>query len=104
MFKSVGYFERELGVDKRIARFFVDRRVPKENAFWKDKLIYVSSGNGYNIMPLYYDILHRIGVPLEMLLEERHILFMEEILHLDALEEYKEINKAAELAAIEKRL
>jgi len=100
MFKSISFFEKDLGVDKRIARFFVDRRVPKENAYWKGRLIYISSGNGYNIMPIFYDILYRIGIPLESLLEEQHILFMEEILHLAALEETKVIDKATELSTI----
>ena len=38
MFISVNQLEEEMGVDRRIGRFFVDRRLPENNSFWKNRL------------------------------------------------------------------
>jgi hypothetical protein len=92
--------EQEMGVDKRIGRFFVDRKIPEQNSFWKGRLLYIAFGNGYLSIPVYYDLLFRIGLPLEMLLEEKHIVFMERLMHYAILQEKNEISVPEELKQI----
>jgi hypothetical protein len=104
MFISVGQLEQDMGVDKRIGRFFVDRRIPKDNSFWKDRLLYISFGNGYLSIPVYYDILYRIGLGLETLLDKKHIEFMEQLMHFAILQERNEISVSEELEEIRKLL
>ena len=89
-----------MGVNKTIGKFFVDRKPPENNSFWKGRLLYISFGNGFVSIPVYYDILFRIGVPMEILLNEDHILFMEQLMHFAILHEKREINKIDELNAI----
>jgi len=81
MFISVKYLQNFMGVDQTIGRFFVDRRIPTDNAFWSKRLLYISRGNGFVSIPVYYDLLWRIGIPKEILLEERHVVLMERIMH-----------------------
>ncbi|HEY4937106.1 MAG TPA: hypothetical protein VII44_11025 [Puia sp.] len=100
MFISANQFEREMGVNKTIGRFFVDRKPPENNSFWKGRLLYIAFGNGYVSIPVYYDILHRIGIPLEVLLDEEHIHFMEQLMHYAILQEKKEISLREELISI----
>jgi len=91
MYISVNHLNKNLGVDETIARFFVDRKVPEDSVFWKNRLLYVGRGNGYISIPVYYDILFRIGLPKELLLEEAHIHFMEQVMHYAMLVEFREI-------------
>ena len=100
MFISANQFEREMGVNKTIGSFFVDRKPPLNNSFWKGRLLYISFGNGFVSIPVYYDILFRIGIPLETLLNEDHIQFMEQVMHFAILHERKEISHREELDAI----
>lgn len=100
MFISVKQLDGEMGVDKRIGRFFVDRRIPENNSFWKGRLLYIAFGNGYLSIPIYYDILRRIGLPLQVLLDEKHIDFMERLMHFAMLHERNEISFQEELASI----
>ncbi len=100
MFISVNQFERDMGVDKTIGRFFVDRKPPADNSFWKNRLLYIGLGNGFVSIPVYYDILHRIGVPQEILLDEKHIRFMEQLMHFAILQEKNEISIPEELKCI----
>jgi hypothetical protein len=96
MFMSVGQLETQMGVDKTIGRFFVDRIPPVNNNYWSKKLLYVSFGSGYLFIPVYYDILYRIGISKEALLNESHIIFMERIMHFAQLQESNEISKEEE--------
>jgi hypothetical protein len=104
MFMSVGQLETQMGVNKTIGRFFVDRKPPENNNYWKKRLLYVSFGNGYLFIPVYYDILHRIGAPFEALLNESHILFMEQIMHFSHLQETNDISKEEEQELIRSML
>jgi hypothetical protein len=104
MFISVSQLEQEMGVDKRIGRFFVDRKIPEFNSFWKGRLLYIAFGNGYLSIPVYYDILHRIGISLEILMEEKHIGFMEQLMHFAILHEKNEISFTEELSSIRNML
>jgi hypothetical protein len=100
VFISVNQLEQEMGVDKRIGRFFVDRRIPEHNSFWKGRLLYIAFGNGYLSIPVYYDLLHRIGLPQNILLSEKHIGFMEGLMHYAILQEKNEISSSEELKQI----
>jgi hypothetical protein len=100
MFLSVNQFERDMGVDKTIGRFFVDRKPPENNSFWKGRLLYIGFGNGFVSIPVFYDILYRIGLPIEVLLDEKHILFMEQLMHFAILQEKNEISVPEELKCI----
>ena len=73
MFISVKHLHENLGVNERIARFFVDRKVPENNIFWKEKLLYLGRGNGFMNISVYYDILFRIGISIGSLLSGEHI-------------------------------
>src|SRR5215467_12513207 len=92
MYTSVKELNLQMGVDAQIARFFVDRKVPENNIFWKDRLLYVSGGNGFTFIPVYYDLLFRTGIPKEDLLAEQHVQFMERVMHFATLLEFKLIS------------
>jgi len=100
LFISVQQFECNMGVNKTIGRFFVDRKLPENNSFWKGRLLYIGFGNGYVSIPVFYDILFRLGLPLEVLLDEQHIQFMERLMHFAILHERNEITAAEELKCI----
>jgi hypothetical protein len=100
MFISAYQLKHEMGVDLSIANFFVDRPVPGNNSFWKGRLLYIGFGNGYVSIPVYYDLLLRTGLPLEILLSEAHIQFMERLMHYAILQERTQISRLEELEAI----
>ena len=104
MFVSVNQLKEEMGVDETIARFFVDRKVPANNSFWQERLLYIGRRNGYISIPVYYDILFRIGVPREALLHEQHVYFMEQLMHYAILHEKNEISFFQQLEEINKML
>jgi hypothetical protein len=89
-----------MGVNKTIGRFFVDRKLPENNSFWKGRLLYIGFGNGYVSIPVFYDILFRLGLSLEVLLDEKHIQFMEVLMHYAILHEKNEISVTEELKCI----
>ena len=68
-----------MGVSPTIGRFFVDRKLPENNSFWKGRLLYIGFGNGYVSIPVFYDILFRLGLPLDVLLDGQHVQFMERL-------------------------
>jgi hypothetical protein len=80
MFTSPRFLTQKLGIDAGIASFFVDRRVPDNNAYWKGRLLYIASGTGYLFIPVVYDMLLRLGADRNTLLEEAHLERMEGIL------------------------
>jgi len=80
MFTSTRFLTEQLGVDTDVAAFFVDRRVPPDNVYWRDRKLYVASGTGYLFIPIIYDILLRVGVDKAILLEEDHVCRMEWVL------------------------
>ncbi len=89
-----------MGVHPAIGRFFVDRQPPQNNSFWKKHVLYIAFGNGFVSIPVYYDLLYRIGVPMEVLLNEKHILFMEQLMHFAILQERNEISREEELESV----
>lgn len=85
--------ESEMGVNSEIAHYFAnERKVPIDNLFWKNKRIYISMGFGYLTIPLMFDLVHKSGVPIEMLLRDEHVTLMEK--GFDKLKRYEnnEIN------------
>jgi hypothetical protein len=100
VFISVTKLEESMGVNNTIGRFFVDREPPANNSLWKGKLLYISTGNGFINIPVYYDLLFRIGLPIDTLLDEEHIRFMEQLMHYAMLKERNEISPAQERGCI----
>ena len=78
----------QLGVDNKIADYFANERpVPANNLFWKNKRIYISGGFGFLTIPLAFDLIHKLGVPLDLLLKEEHVSLMEQ--GFDQLKRYE---------------
>lgn len=87
MFISSSFLEIYYGVDSKIASFFVDREPPVDNLYWKDKLLYLRPAPGYLFIPLIVDILYRLNIDREQLLSEQFVTTIEQIGHINALEE-----------------
>ena len=102
MYISVDMLNEDMGVDRVIARFFVDRKIPADNAFWRKRLLYIGRGNGYVSIPVYYDLLFRVGVPQDCLLAEDHIRLMERLMHFAMQYEFHEISFTEQLSQIKK--
>ncbi len=68
----------QLGINSRIADYFAnERQVPANNLFWEKKRIYISGGFGFLTIPFAFDLIHKLGVPLELLLNDEHVSLME---------------------------
>jgi hypothetical protein len=104
MFISIKHLHGNMGVDEEIARFFVDREIPTGNVFWKNRRLYINRGNGYLSIPVYYDLLYRIGISKSHLLQESHIILMEQIMHYALMTEYQQISFSTQLEEISKLL
>ena len=91
MFISSSYLEINYGVNDEIAKFFVDREPPMNNLYWKDKLLYLRPAAGYLFIPLIVDLLYRLGIDKKQLMSEEFVTTMEQVGHISALEETKQI-------------
>jgi hypothetical protein len=91
MFTSKEYLHQKLGVDAEIAAFFVDRKVPENNLYWKGRYLYVASGTGYLFIPLYFDLQYRLGLSKKQLLDPLHLEVCEAGLHSAAMYEFEKI-------------
>jgi hypothetical protein len=91
MFLTKDDLKLSYGVDLRIGAAYVDRAVPTNNLYWKNRSIYLPGAPGYIFIPIYTDLLYRSGVPLDELLSEHFIMGCEGILHSAALQEYGEV-------------
>jgi hypothetical protein len=92
MFTSKEELTGSMGVDAEIAAFFVDRKVPENNAYWKGRYLYVARGTGYLFIPLFFDLQLKAGVPKEILLNEQYVQLMERILDKAALFESEKLD------------
>jgi hypothetical protein len=92
MFVSANQLVRSYGIDNTIARFFVDREPPAENLYWHNKLLYIRPAPGYLFIPLIVDLLYKLGIERQQLLSDRFVRTMEQIGHISALEETKNIS------------
>ena len=71
--------EWEMGINSDIAHYFAnERKVPANNAYWKNKRIYISFGFGFQAIPFMFDLVHKCGISTEVLLKEDHISLMEQ--------------------------
>jgi len=91
MFISSTFLEINYGVDDEIAVFFVDREPPANNLYWQGKLLYLRPAPGYLFIPLIVDLLYRLKIDRQELLSERFVKIMEDIGHISALEETRQI-------------
>ncbi len=87
--------ELELGINSSIATYFAnERKVPENNLFWKNKRIYISTGFGFLTIPMMFDLVHKCGVSLELLLNNDHVSLMEAGFHKLKQYENEEISFA----------
>jgi hypothetical protein len=94
MFLTKDDLKLSYGVDLEIGKSYVDRRVPKDNLYWKGRTIYLPGASGYIFMPIYADLLRRSGVSISNLINDVYLSINESILHSAALLEHKEIDWA----------
>lgn len=92
MFISSGFLGIQYGVDDKIAKFFADREPPKDNLYWKDKLMYLRPEPGWLFIPLIVDLLYKCGIDREQLLSPKFVGLMEDIGHISAQEETRQIS------------
>lgn len=94
MFISSFFLEINYGVESKIATFFVDRQPPANNLYWHGKLLYLRPAPGYLFIPLIVDLLYKLGIEKQQLLSEEFAATMEQIGHISALEETKQISNS----------
>ncbi len=87
MFLSKDDLKLSYGVDLEIGKFFVDRRVPANNAYWQKKHLYMNPQPGYVFIPIYTDLAYRIGIPKQELLSEKYLILMEQVMDSAARQE-----------------
>lgn len=92
MFLSKDELKLSYGVDLRIGEAFLNRPVPVENLYWANRKIYIPGAPGYYFMPIYADMLFRLGADISLLLSEDQFKLNELILHEAALVEYKYVS------------
>ncbi len=80
MFLSADALNLAYGVDMAIAKTYVDRPVPPDNAYWKGRLLYVPPVPGFLFMPVFADLCLRCGIPREGILSEDCLSLAERIL------------------------
>ncbi len=91
MFLSKDNLKLAYGVDLEIGARFINRSIPEGNLYWDHRKIYIPESPGYYFMPIFSDILFRLGLNKEHLLSENTFDVAEAILHSAALLEYKKI-------------
>lgn len=92
MFISIQHLHENLGIDTGIATFFVDRKIPANNLYWKKRYLYITRRTGYLFIPIFFDLQLRSGLPRDMLLDEGYVRLMEDILHSAAMHEFEQID------------
>lgn len=102
MFTSKNELVESMGVDPEIAAFFVDRKIPTNNLYWKGRYLYVARGTGYLFIPLFFDLQLKAGVPRTILMNEAYVQTMEQILHIAAAYEFGEKDFATHIKEIER--
>lgn len=94
MFTSKQTLVENFGIDSEIAAFFVNRKIPEGNSYWKGRLLYISSGTGYLFIPLWFDLQFKIGIEKTTLLNEAYIQIGEAILNSAAKHEMSQLTLA----------
>jgi hypothetical protein len=92
MFLRAEDLKLSYGVDLTIGRFYVNRMVPVENAYWKGRHLYIPPVPGFMFMPIMSDLARRCGISTDELLEERYLALAEFILDSAARLEMRQID------------
>lgn len=85
------------GIDMRIGQYFIDRKIPENNLYWKDRYLYINPVPGYLFIPAYADLQYRLGLAKEVILSEGHVQFCEAILQSVGKEEFENIGHEAHI-------
>lgn len=91
MFITNDELKLSYGIDMEIGKFFVDRKIPDNNSYWKGRYLYINPMPGYLFIPIYTDIEYRLGLPKSELLNEKHMEFMEAIMHSIGRQEFEKL-------------
>lgn len=91
MFLTKDDLKLAYGVDMLIGDAYVNRQVPQDNLYWKNRKIYIPGAPGYTFMPIFSDLLYRCGAEREQLIGEDFLQLSEAILHSAAKLEHKQI-------------
>ncbi len=86
------FLAEKLGLDFEIAEFFADRKVPRDNLYWKNRFLYLTFGTGYLFIPVIMDALYKAGVDKKVILDPRRIGRMETAFDIVARHETKKIS------------
>ena len=100
MFLSKDDLKLAYGVDMLIGETYVNRQVPQDNLYWKNRKIYVPGAPGYTFMPIFSDLLYRCGADREQLIGEDFLQVSEAILHSAARLEHKQLDWEAHVAEV----
>jgi hypothetical protein len=92
MFLSCDDLKLAYGVDMEIGRFYVDRKVPVNNVYWKNRHLYIPPAPGFYFMPIFSDLAFRAGIEKSILLSEDFIQLAEKILDSAGRLEQKDIS------------
>ncbi len=67
-----------MGINSEIAHYFANvRKVPENNAYWRNKRVYISFGLGFQAIPFLFDLVHKCGISTDVLLQDDHVTLME---------------------------
>ncbi|MCE2849378.1 MAG: hypothetical protein LW815_09465 [Chitinophagaceae bacterium] len=100
MFLSKDDLKLAYGVDMHIGETYVNRQVPQDNLYWKNRKIYVPGAPGYTFMPIFSDLLYRCGADREQLIGEDFLQLSEAILHSAARLEHKQLGWEEHVAEV----
>jgi hypothetical protein len=106
MFLTCDDLKLAYGVDMEIGRFYVDRKVPVNNAYWEKRHLYIPPVPGFFFMPIFSDLAFRVGIEKSTILSEDFIQLAEKILDSAGRLEQKQIsweehiNECVQLAAL----
>lgn len=92
MFLTKDDLKLSYGVDLVIGEAFVNRSVPSDNLYWNHRRIYIPGAPGYYFMPIYADMLLRLGADKSTILSEEQFKLNEIILHQAARFEHAQIS------------
>jgi hypothetical protein len=89
MFLTKDDLKLTYGIDLVIGEAFINRSVPVNNLYWQNRKIYIPGSPGYYFMPIYADMLFRLGMDKSMLISDYQFKLNELVLHEAAKLEHK---------------
>lgn len=92
MFLTKDDLKLSYGVDCLIGETYINRSVPSGNLYWKNRKIYIPGAPGYFFMPIFADMLVRLGADKSEILSEEQFRLNEIILHHAARLEHGQCN------------